>query len=81
MDTIDNHLRSSWLVELASTPDAVLSNSRSGAQEKYDVTGFQPSWMLKVTIKGGILQNFHQIPYSEKVERVGYTALSYWVES
>ncbi|KAJ7214232.1 hypothetical protein C8J57DRAFT_1096633, partial [Mycena rebaudengoi] len=44
----------------------------------YDVTGFRPSWVLKVTVHGGELHHFRQIEYSQDVETAGgYTALSY----
>ncbi|KAJ7207323.1 hypothetical protein B0H12DRAFT_1034514, partial [Mycena haematopus] len=76
VNAVDNYIQSSWLLEYATTPDSVLSNARGGGKGQYDVREFQPAWMLEVTIQNGALQAFHQIPFSEEVAEVGYTALS-----
>ncbi|KAF7369879.1 HET domain-containing protein [Mycena sanguinolenta] len=78
---VDNYMRSNWLLEYATTPDSVLSNARGGGKGQYEVTGFQPTWVLQVTIQNGMLQAFHQIPFSDEVAEVGYTALSYPMKS
>ncbi|KAJ7736197.1 hypothetical protein DFH07DRAFT_966920 [Mycena maculata] len=79
--TVDNYIWSGWLLEFATTPDSFLSHSRGGGKGHYDVTGFQPSWVLEVTIHGGLLHHFHQIPFSEDEEAAGYTVLSYLMKS
>ncbi|KAJ7882666.1 hypothetical protein B0H13DRAFT_1629370, partial [Mycena leptocephala] len=76
VSAVDNYLQSGWLLEYAMTPDAVLSNARGGGKGQYDVTGFQPSWVLEVKIQNGALQTFRQIPFSDKDPEAGYTALS-----
>ncbi|KAJ7626555.1 hypothetical protein DFH06DRAFT_1304655 [Mycena polygramma] len=72
---------SSWLLEYATTPDSVLSNAKSGGKGEYDVTGFSPSWVLEITIEGGALVKMRQVPFSDEVAEVGYTALSYPMKS
>ncbi|KAJ7611979.1 hypothetical protein DFH06DRAFT_1243813 [Mycena polygramma] len=81
VNAVDNYIQSSWLLEYATTPDSVLSNARSGGKGQYDVTGFYPSWVLKITIMGGVLVDLRQVPFSDEVADVGYTALSYPMES
>jgi hypothetical protein len=81
VSAVDNYLQSSWLLEYAMTPDAVLSDARGGGKGEYDVTGFQPSWVLEVKIQNGALHNVRQIPFSEKDLEAGYTALSYPMRS
>ncbi|KAJ7736686.1 hypothetical protein B0H16DRAFT_119115 [Mycena metata] len=81
VEVFGNYFHYGWLVEFAMTPDPVLSNARGGGKGEYDVTGFQPSWMLEVIIRNGTFHSSRQIPFSEEVERVGYTALSYPMES
>jgi hypothetical protein len=81
VSAVDNYLQSGWLLEYAMTPDAVLSNARGGGKGQYDVTGFQPSWVLEVKIQNGALQTFRQISFSEKDPEAGYTALSYPMQS
>ncbi|KAJ7126260.1 hypothetical protein C8R44DRAFT_913724 [Mycena epipterygia] len=81
VNAVDNYLRDGWLVEFATTPDSVLSAARGSGAGEYDVTGLKPSWILQVTISGGTLQYYHQIPFSEDVENTGYTALSYPMKS
>ncbi|KAJ7486672.1 hypothetical protein FB451DRAFT_1026247, partial [Mycena latifolia] len=76
VNAVDNYVQAGWLLEYATTPDSVLSNARSGGKAQYDVTGFRPTWVLKAAIETGKLQSYEQIPFSEEVEIVGYTALS-----
>ncbi|KAJ7877533.1 hypothetical protein B0H14DRAFT_2286517, partial [Mycena olivaceomarginata] len=38
-------------------------------------------WVLKVVIRDGRLFEFIQVPFSEDIERQGYTAISYAMES
>ncbi|KAJ6500926.1 hypothetical protein C8R45DRAFT_820249, partial [Mycena sanguinolenta] len=73
---VDNYVRSSWLLQYAVTPDAVLSTARGGGKGQYEVTGFQPTWVLEVAIRNGALYAFRQISFSNEVAEVGYTALS-----
>ncbi|KAJ6626139.1 hypothetical protein B0H10DRAFT_1999182 [Mycena sp. CBHHK59/15] len=77
VESVSNYLQVGWLLEYATTPDAVLSNARGGGKGQYDVTGFQPSWVLEVTIQNGGLHHFHQVAFSEDIELAGYSALSY----
>ncbi|KAF7358993.1 HET domain-containing protein [Mycena sanguinolenta] len=77
----DNYIRFNWLFQYATTPDAVLSNAPGGGKGQYAVTEFQPTWVLEVTIRNQKLQAFHQIPFSDEVAEVGYTALSYPMNS
>ncbi|KAJ6555239.1 hypothetical protein B0H10DRAFT_2123212 [Mycena sp. CBHHK59/15] len=77
VESVSNYLQVGWLLEYATTPDAVLSNARGGGKGQYDVTGFQPSWVLEVTIQNGGLRHYHQVAFSEDVELAGYSALSY----
>lgn len=80
-DPIENYIQPSWLLDFATTPDAVLANARGGGSGQYEVTGLQPTWVLEVTIQNGTLESFRQIPFSEEVKELGYTALSYPMRS
>ncbi|KAJ7213377.1 hypothetical protein GGX14DRAFT_618566 [Mycena pura] len=77
IQSVGNYLQSNWLLEYATTPDAVLFSAKGGGHGQYDVTGFKPSWVLKATILNGTLHAVEQVPHSEEVEQAGYTALSY----
>ncbi|KAF7336165.1 HET domain-containing protein [Mycena venus] len=68
---------SKWQVEYADTPAAVLTATKSQDRAHYGVTGFKPSWVLKVVIKDGALFNYNQVPFSDAIEAQGYTAISY----
>ncbi|KAJ6626144.1 hypothetical protein B0H10DRAFT_1999200 [Mycena sp. CBHHK59/15] len=81
VESVSNYLQAGWLLEYATTPDAVLSNARGGGKGQYDVTGFQPSWVLEVTIQNGGLRHFRQVAFSEDIELAGYSALSYPMRS
>ncbi|KAF7358995.1 HET domain-containing protein [Mycena sanguinolenta] len=80
-EAVDNYIRFNWLLQYAITPDAVLSDAPGGGKGQYAVTEFQPAWMLEVTIRDGKLQAFQQIPLSDEIAEVGYTALSYSMDS
>ncbi|KAJ6475921.1 hypothetical protein C8R47DRAFT_661337 [Mycena vitilis] len=82
VSAVGNYIQSSWLLDYATTPDSVLSIAKSdGERGQYDVTGFYPSWVLKITIKDEALAELLQVPFSDEVAEAGYTALSYPMQS
>ncbi|KAJ7032264.1 hypothetical protein C8F04DRAFT_1040594 [Mycena alexandri] len=72
---------SKWKVEYADTPAAVLADTMGKNRPQYSVTGFKPTWLLKVVIKDGELSEHTQVPFTAAIEAQGYTALSYPMQS
>ncbi|KAJ7897629.1 hypothetical protein B0H14DRAFT_2332477 [Mycena olivaceomarginata] len=67
-------------MEFAITPDPVLTHAPGGGKGEYDVTGFNPTWILVVKIQDGQLLGYHQTMFRADTHS-DYTALSYDVES
>ncbi len=78
---ISNFAKASWTLELASTPDAVLTTAPGGGTASYAPTGSTPRWLLSVQIVDGALIQSQQVVWSEEVRNQGYTALSYPMDS
>ncbi|KAJ7741354.1 hypothetical protein B0H16DRAFT_1034248, partial [Mycena metata] len=77
----DDHVRPGWLVNFAVLPDSVLSTAKGGGSGQYEVTGLSPTWVVEATIERGRLKTSRQIAFSKMIADVGYTALSYPMES
>ncbi|KAJ7611949.1 hypothetical protein DFH06DRAFT_155314 [Mycena polygramma] len=73
---IMNYIRFGWLTEFSLAPDPVLVNPRGGGAAEYDVTGFNPTWILVVDIKDGQRKHYRQTKF-EYTSHADYTALSY----
>ncbi|SJK99740.1 uncharacterized protein ARMOST_03051 [Armillaria ostoyae] len=78
---IANFAKASWALELASTSDAVLNTAPGGGTGAYAPTGSNPRWLLRVQIVDGVSEQPQQVRWSEEVRNLGYTALSYPMDS
>jgi hypothetical protein len=70
-----------WSIEFADTPNALLYDAPAGGLGRYEATSYKPLWMLEVLFRNGEPPEYRQVPWSPRLHKNNYTAISYPMDS